>query len=229
MAMLKKHLDHELSDLRDLLLEMGGFVEKAIEESIKALLEKSEDRCKRVHEIEREINRSHKKVDEECFKLLASQAPLATDLRLILATVKINTDLERMGDQAVNIAYHAENLIKSTPLKPFIDIPRMADEAQKMVRDALDAFVTGSEVLAKSVVVRDDVIDLLKEQIQAEMLNIMEKDPKLVRPGLQIIQIAKNLERLGDHATNIAEDVIFIRSGEDIRHPGTTSGERASG
>jgi phosphate transport system protein len=199
---------------------MGGYVEKAIEESTLGLVEGKNDRFLRVHEIEKTINQLHKEVDEDCLNLLATQSPLAKDLRTILAVVKINTDLERMGDQAVNIALNAVEYLRGNPIKPLIDIPRMADLSRMMAREALDAFVRTDTKLAETVLARDDEVDRLKNQIFRELMTYMISDPKKIEQALSLILIARNLERVGDHATNIAEDVIFIGTGKDIRHGG---------
>jgi phosphate transport system protein len=151
---------------------------------------------------------------------LARQSPLAADLRLVVAVIKINTDLERMGDQAVNIAYNGQRYLEEPALKPLIDLPRMAQIVREMVRQALDAFVRQDLVLARQVLDRDDAVDNLKDQIFRELLTYMISDPKTIQRALNLILIARNLERLGDHATNIAEDVIYAISGRDVRHGG---------
>jgi len=219
---MDRSIDAGLAKLKDKLLLMGGYVEKAVEESTQALIEGQPTRFDLVHEMEHKINQLHKEVDEDCLKLLATQSPLAVDLRLILAVVKINTDLERMGDQAVNIAYNGQEYLKQPPLKPLIDIPRMAEEARSMTREALDAFVRKDVVLAHAVVKRDDALDAMKNQIFRELLTYMMADPKKIEQALCLILIARNLERVGDHATNIAEDVVFVVSGQDIRHGGSS-------
>jgi phosphate transport system protein len=219
---MDRSIDAGLSKLKEKLLSMGGYVEKAIEESTQALIENQPNRFEKVHECETVINRLHKEVDEDCLKLLATQSPLAADLRLIIAVVKINTDLERMGDQAVNIAYNGQEYLKHPPLKPLIDIPRMAEQVRVMSRQALDAFVKRDAVLAQEVVEKDDAVDAMKNQIFRELLTYMMGDPKKIEQALNLILIARNLERVGDHATNIAEDVIFVVSGQDIRHGGVS-------
>jgi phosphate transport system protein len=221
---MDRTIDSGLAKLKDKLLLMGGYVEKAIEEATMGLVEQKADRFTRVHDFEKTVNQLHKEIDEDCLNLLATQSPLARDLRTILAIIKINTDLERMGDQAVNIAYNAAEYLKSPPLKPLIDIPRMAEQARFMVRESLDSFVRVDTKLAEDVLARDDEVDMLKNQIFRELLTYMISDPKRIEQGLNLILIARNLERVGDHATNIAEDVIFIATGEDIRHGGSQSG-----
>jgi phosphate transport system protein len=217
---VERNIDSEIGRLREKLLSMGGYVEKAIEEATQALIENQPNRFDRVHEFEEKINQLHIQVDEDCLKFLATQSPLAADLRFILAVIKINTDLERMGDQAVNIALNGREYLARPPLKPLIDIPRMANEARFMVKESLDAFVKKDVALAQDVLKRDDSVDAMKNQIFRELLTYMMGDPKTVEQAMCLILIARNLERVGDHATNIAEDVIFVVSGQDIRHGG---------
>lgn len=217
---MDRTIDSGLAKLKDKLLLMGGYVEKAIEEATQGLVEQKPERFGRVHEFEKTVNQLHKEVDEDCLNLLATQSPLASDLRTILAIIKINTDLERMGDQAVNIALNADEYLRSPPLKPLIDIPRMAEQVRFMVRESLDAFVRVDTKMAQDVLNRDDAVDNLKNQIFRELMTYMISDPKRIEQGLNLILIARNLERVGDHATNIAEDVIFIVTGRDIRHGG---------
>ena len=157
-------------------------------------------------------------IDDRCLKLLATQTPLAVDLRLITSAMKINADLERIGDQAVNIAESVLVLIPQPPLKPLIDIPRMAEIAEKMIRDALDAFVKKDAELARDVLRRDDEVDELKDQVFRELLTYMMADPGTIQRALSLILISRHLERIADHATNIAEDVIFIVEAKDVRH-----------
>jgi phosphate transport system protein len=217
---MDRSIDGGMAKLKEKLLLMGGYVEKAIEEATLGLVEAKADRFTRVHEVETTINQLHKEVDEDCLNLLATQSPLAKDLRTILAVVKINTDLERMGDQAVNIALNAVEYLQAPPIKPLIDIPRMAEISRKMAREALDAFVRTDLALAKKVLESDDEVDNLKNQIFRELITYMISDPKKIEQALSLILVARNLERVGDHATNIAEDVIFIGTGKDIRHGG---------
>lgn len=215
---MERHFDIELRDLKARILSMGGLVEKAIEESLQALIQREPKRFEKVHELEVGINRHHIEVDEACLKLLARQSPLGGDLRWILAVIKINTDLERMGDQAVNISHNGTRYLSEAPLKPLIDLPRMADQVRLMVREALDAFVHADVEKAQRVLEMDDVVDGLKNQIFRELITYMIGDPKAIERALNLILIARNLERLGDHATNIGEDVIFAITGKDVRH-----------
>lgn len=217
---MERHFESEFRNLKQQILAMGGAVERAIEESTQALIERKSDLFDHVHELEKSINQAHIEVDETCLNLLARQSPLAADLRLVVAVIKINTDLERMGDQAVNIAHNGVRYLKEPPLKPLIDIPKMAEEVRRMVREALDAFVTQNVELARGVLDRDDTVDAYKNQIFRELLTYMMSDPKSIERAMNLILIARNLERVGDHATNIAEDVIFAITGDDIRHGG---------
>jgi phosphate transport system protein len=217
---MDRHFDVELRLLKEQILAMGGCVEQAIEQATQALIERQPEKFDRVYELEKTVNQSHIQVDDACLRLLAKQSPLAKDLRLIIAVIKINTDLERMGDQAVNISHNGKRYLSEPPLKPLIDLPRMAEEVRFMVREALDAFVKQDEDLAQDVLNRDDSVDALKNQIFRELITFMISDPRTIERALNLILIARNLERLGDHATNIAEDVIFAVSGRDIRHGG---------
>jgi len=215
---MERQIDIEIREMKELILTMGGCVEKAIEEATQALILREPQRFQKVYEIEKTINELHIQVDEACVKILARQSPLAADLRWIVATIKINTDLERMGDQAVNISHNGERYLTEPPLKPLIDLPRMASEVRQMVRSCLDAFVRKDLVLAEKVLEHDDIVDGLKNEIFDELRDYMTKDPAAVQRALNLILIARNLERLGDHATNVAEDVIYALTGKDIRH-----------
>jgi len=215
---MERYFEIELRNLKQQILAMGGNVERAIELAVSALLDRKVERFEEVHQLERKINEAHMQVDEACLKLLARQSPLATDLRFVFAIIKINGDLERMGDQAVNIAMNGKKYLSEPPLKPLIDIPRMAKETESMVRQALDALVTRNIQLAEDVLDRDDTVDAFKNQIFRELITYMIADPRTIERALELILIARNLERIGDHATNIAEDVIFAITGKDIRH-----------
>ena len=166
------------------------------------------------------MNDLHMEVDDRCFKLLALHQPMAADLRVIVAAVKINTDLERVGDLAVNIAEAALRYVHQPPVKKLIDIPRMGVIAQGMLRDALDAYVRRDIDLARQVLNRDDELDLLKTLVFRELLGKMAKDPSIINASLDLILVSRHLERTGDHATNVAEDVIFMVSAQDVRHKG---------
>ena len=215
---MQRHFDQEFSTLKDKILAMGDDVQLAVDFAIQGLIDRNEEAFKQVHEIEKRINTFHREVDEYCLKLLARQSPLAANLRLVFSVVKINADLERMGDQAVNIAYNGSHYLKVPPLKPLVDLPKMGAEVKLMVRDALEAFVTQNIELANKVLAYDDVVDGLKDKIFKDLCAIMKTDTTIIEPALNLILIARNLERLGDHATNIAEEAIFDASGQDVRH-----------
>jgi phosphate transport system protein len=215
---MQRFFDHELKSLKQQILDMGVLVEKTIELALQGLIERNAKYFDEVHMVEKTINRFHISIDENCLKLLARQSPLASDLRLVLAIIKINTDLERMGDQSVNIAHNGRHYISEPALKPLEDLPKMAADVRVMVRQSLDAFFRSDKDLAQRVVLLDDGIDDYKNKIFRDLAAIMKSNPESVDRALNLILVARNLERLGDHATNIAEDVIFIASGEDIRH-----------
>jgi len=197
---------------------MAGFVEQAIERAVEALGERNLGKLAEVHVIEKKINQAHIDVDTTCLGLLARQAPVAADLRLILAIIKINTDLERMGDQAENLSYNTEHYLKHPTVPAAQNLPQMAALVRVMVREALDAFVNSDLALARKVLMSDDAVDAFKDRTVHQLTELMKSDPARVDACLNLILIARNLERLADHATNIAEDVIFAATGEDVRH-----------
>jgi phosphate transport system protein len=216
--MERHHFEVELQALRNQLLTMGGMVEERVHRAIDALVHRREEEARKVIAGDKDVNDLQMDIDDRCLRLLATQTPLAVDLRLITSAMKINADLERVGDQAVNIAENALTLLPQPPLKPLIDIPRMAEVAEKMIRDALDAFVRRDAALARDVLRRDDEVDDLKDQVFRELLTYMMADPGTISRALSLILISRNLERIADHATNIAEDVIFIAEAKDVRH-----------
>ena len=216
--MERHHFETELQALRNQLLTMGGLVEERVHHAVHALVHRREEEAQRIIATDNEINDFQIDIDNRCLKLLATQTPLAVDLRLITSAMKINADLERVGDQAVNIAESVLVLLPQPPLKPLIDIPRMATIAEKMIRDALDAFVKKDAALARDVLRRDDEVDELKDQVFRELLTYMMADPGTIQRALSLILVSRNLERIADHATNIAEDVIFITEAKDVRH-----------
>jgi phosphate transport system protein len=213
-----RHFQEELEQLKTRLLEMGGLAEEQIRRAVTALVERDHELIDRVLNGDEPLNRLHIEIDSRCFTLLALHQPMAVDLRAIVAAVKINTDLERVGDMAVNIAEAARRYATHPPVKKLIDIPRMAAIAQSMLRDALDAFVRRDTDLAQKVLNEDDKLDALKTQIFRELLTYMLADPSTIEPALDLILISRHLERVGDHATNVAEDVIFMVSARDVRH-----------
>jgi phosphate transport system protein len=214
----KRHFAEELDELRRRLLVMGGIAEDRVRLAVRGLVNRDPARLEEVIVGDADLNRFHVEIDDRCFKLLALHQPMAGDLRTIVAAVKINGDLERVGDLAVNIAEAAQRYITHPPVKPLVDIPRMAEFAQTMLHDALDAFVTRDVAAAQRVLDSDDLLDELKNQVFRELLTYMLGDQRTVEPGLDLILVSRHLERVGDHATNIAEDVIFIVAARDVRH-----------
>jgi len=213
-----RHFQEELEQLKARLLEMGGLAEEQVRVAVKALVDRDRDLIERVLTGDEPINKLHIEIDGRCFTLLALHQPMAVDLRAIVSAVKINTDLERVGDLAINIAEAARRYAQHPAVKKLIDIPRMAAIAQSMLRDALDAFVRRDMVLAQHVLDEDDKLDSLKTQVFRELLTYMLQDPATIEAALDLILISRHLERIGDHATNIAEDVIFMVSARDVRH-----------
>ena len=224
MERVVRHFQEELGVLQERLLAMGGFAEERVREAVLGLASRDVGLVEHVRSGDEPINDLHIEIDDRCFKLLALHQPMAADLRAIVAAVKINTDLERVGDLAVNIAEAATRYLLHAPVKPLIDIPRMGEIAQRMLRDALDAFVRRDVALAESVLAADDALDALKSQIFRELLTYMMQDFEKIEPALDLILVSRHLERIGDHATNIAEDVIFMVSARDVRHLGSTAG-----
>ena len=212
------HFQEELQQLKTRLLEMGGIAEERVRASVRALTERDEALVDEVLAGDAPLNELHIEIDTRCFKLLALHQPMAVDLRAIMSAIKINTDLERVGDLAVNIGEAARRYLAHPPVKELIDIPRMGDLAQRMLRDALDAFVRRDVDLAQRVLDADDELDGLKTQVFRELLTYMLEDPHTIEPSLDLILVSRHLERVGDHATNIAEDVIFMVSARDVRH-----------
>jgi phosphate transport system protein len=213
-----RHLDKELDRLQQRLLEMAGMVESAIHLSVRSLVGRDEASARQVLRNEARINQIEIEIDDVATGLLALHQPMATDLRFLTAAIKINSDLERMGDLAVNIVERAINLMRLPPVQPLIDIPRMAELAQSMVRKSLNAFVNRDAELARGVLLSDDAVDNQKDGIYAELIRYMEADPSKVAASVDLIFVAHNLERIADHATNIAEDVLFLVKGVDVRH-----------
>lgn len=219
---MERTLDHALDDLKKLILSMGGYVENALQHAMTAVVKKDPSQFPFVHEIEKKINECHIQVDNVCLSILAKQGPVARDLRLILSVIKINTDLERMGDQCVNISHTGKDYFSRAPLTLFIpEIQRMFEVARQMVTSSLDSFVRGDLEQAREILKMDDELDQLKNKIFKEVQAHMKANSQDVETGLDLILIARNLERLGDHATNIAEDVIFAYTGKDVRHGGS--------
>jgi phosphate transport system protein len=212
------HFQDELEQLKTRLLEMGGLAEERVRSSVQALVDRDAALVERVLRGDDAINQLHIEIDDRCFKLLALHQPMAVDLRAIVSAVKINTDLERVGDLAVNIVEAVVRYMRHPPVKPLIDIPQMAEIAQRMLRDALDAYVQRDVPKAEAVLAEDDRLDGLKTQVFRELLTYMLQNPSTIEPALDLILVSRHLERIGDHATNVAEDVIFMVSARDVRH-----------
>lgn len=214
-----KHFDDELRALKDQLLAMGGLVENHISEAMRALLERDPARAKRVIDEDRKVNMMELQIDEQCIRLLALRQPAASDLRFIAAALKIVTDLERIGDLTVNMAERAMALAAEPPLRAVVDLPRMATAAQTMLREVLEAFVTHDAARAERVMAADDQIDQWLVGVFDELRAEMTRDPSVVNRGISTIFFAKHIERLADHTTNVAEMVVYVVRGTDVRHP----------
>ena len=221
---MKGHTDRqyeaELIRVRDLLAAMGGKVEGMIQDAVQALVDHDPDRATTVVGRDREVNVLELEVDELCLQVLARRQPTASDLRFLAASLKLVVDLERIGDLAVNVADRVVELAQQPALKPYIDLPRMGRIAREMVSDALDAFVRRDAALARTVFPRDNTVDAIYAQVLRELLTYMIEDPRNIYRATRLLSIAKHLERIGDHATNVAEQVIFLVEGHDVRHKG---------
>jgi phosphate transport system protein len=213
-----RHFVTEIETLQQRLLEMGGLAEAAIHDSIRALIARDEKIARQVLINEARINQMEMENDELTVRLLALHQPMARDLRFLTVAIKINNDLERIGDLAVNIVERALSLLKQPPVKPLIDIPHMARLAESMVRQSLDAFVRRDPEAARAVLLADDAVDGLRDAIHQELVGFMQRDASSISRALDLILVARNLERIADHATNLAEDVLFLVQGIDVRH-----------
>jgi phosphate transport system protein len=213
-----RHFIEELDELQKSLLEMAGLVESAIHKSVLSLVERDEAQAQDVLRNEARINQMEIEIDDFTVGLLALYQPMAKDLRFLTAAIKINSDLERMGDLAVNTVERALSLMCEPPVKPLIDIPQMAKLVESMVRRSLDAFVQRDAELARAVLLSDDAVDDVRDAIYQELIGFMKRDPATISRALDLIFVARNLERIADHATNIAEDVLFLVKGVDVRH-----------
>jgi phosphate transport system protein len=216
--MERHHFETDMQALKNRLLGMGALVEERVHQAVISLMERRQDLAERVAADDREVNDLQIEIDDRALKLLALQQPMATDLRLITSAMKINADLERIGDQAVNIAENVLKLLPHPPLRAILNITRMAEIAEQMTRDSLDSFVRKDAALARSVLARDDEVDQLKDHVFRVLLTYMMADPGTIERALGLILISRNLERIADHATNIAEDVIFLVEAKDVRH-----------
>ena len=221
---MKEHFSEQLEQLRRNLILMGGEVERQIQRAIEALTEMDVNKALTVIAADEEIDRMENANEELAIQLLALQAPVAVDLRFVVGALKINNDLERIGDHAVNIAEGAERMAGTKPFKPFIDIPYMAEVAMSMLKQALDSFVNRDAELAKKVIKRDDILDEKNVSVIRELLTYMAEYPTLITYCLELISISKNLERVGDLATNIAEDTIYIAEAKWVKHHATEIG-----
>ena len=215
---MQRHFHEELEALKQTLLAMGGLVEDQIRRVMTALLERDSAMAQEVIERDHRVNAYDVEVDEKCVELLALHQPAAGDLRFITTAMKIVTDLERIGDQAVNIAQRTVELNLEPQLKPYIDLPRMAEKSQRMVKESLDAFVARDTELARQVCAEDAAVDALKEQIFRELLTFMMSDARTIPRAIRLILISRFLERVADHATNIAEMVIYMVESKMVRH-----------
>jgi phosphate transport system protein len=213
-----RQYEEELRGLRAGLLKMGGLVEGQIADAVEALVQRDTALARQVVERDQEVNRMDVESDERCIRLLALHQPTASDLRFITTGLKITTDLERIGDNAVNIAERAIELNDEPQVKPYVDLPRMADIAQSMVKDSIDAFMRQDTELADQVIDRDDEVDALNRQVYRELLSYMAEEPATIARATRILFVSKNLERVADHATNIAEMVVYMVKGRSIRH-----------
>ena len=217
----ERRFDHELGELKKHLLRMAALVENMIDIAIRALMDRNEDPAKNMLDSEQEVNRLQIEIDEEALRLLALRQPVATDLRFIVTASRINSELERIGDLTMNILENVHTLCQQPQLKPLIDIPEMARMARKMLRESLDSFVQEDVLLAQSVIMSDDRLDDLKDQVFRELLTYMMSDPRTVERAMALILVSRHLERIGDHAVNIAEETIYVVQGRDVRHPKT--------
>ena len=223
---MQRHIDQELADLKTELLKMGALVEEQVERAIKALVDRDSTLAAKVIERDKLVNRYDVEIDENCIRLLALQAPAARDLRFVTTAMKISTELERMSDLAENICERVIELNEEPQLKPYIDIPRMGNWAMKMVRECLDAFVRSDAELARKVCANDDFVDNLTHQLFRELLSFMLEDPGTITRAIRLTFIGKYIERIADHATNVAELVIYMVEGKIVRHmapPGPTA------
>jgi len=221
--------ERDLKDVKENLVYLGALVEKAIHDAVKALLDRDSDLARKTIEGDRAIDRLDEDIEEKCITLLALRQPIARDLRFITTAIKINGHLERIGDMAVTIAKRAIALNEEPQLKPYIDLPRMGEISERMIRNSLDALIQEDVSLANRVRREDDIIDQLNEQIFRELLTFIMEDPKTTHRALLIMQISKNLERISDHAKSIADMVVFLVTGRNVRHeyPGKPNNDTA--
>jgi phosphate transport system protein len=215
---MHRHFDEQIQDIRQKLVRMGGLAESMIASALRMLIERDGRHFQDVSEREEQVNALQIEIDDLAVRVTALQQPVGSDVRFLFMAARITSELERIGDQAMNICQSAEHLLKAPPLKPFVDIPIMAEIAQSMVRDSLDALVRKEVAIAERVLREEDKVDAFRDQIFRELLTYMMADPATIPRALSLILISRNLERVGDHATNIAEEVIYWIQGRDIRH-----------
>lgn len=213
-------MEKQLLEIKNSIVSMGGFVEKALVVLGESLQHQKKDLVQRVRELEEQINQLHVQVDSLCMKLIATQSPVAKDLRFTLAVIKMNADIERMGDQCISISYAIDEYHRELPLAEMKLIQDMLKDVQKMVRMALDCFIQGNLDLAEEVLEFDDQVDQMRNQVNEQMIKKMQMEPSFIPAAMDLIFMARNFERIADHCTNIAEDVIFVNTGKDIRHGG---------
>ena len=213
-----RHFKDDLEELKRRLLTMAALAETRLQMALRGLVERDREVLDEVVFGDTKLNDLQIEIDERCFTLIALQQPVAVDLRVIVSAMKINCDLERVGDLAVNVGQAAQSYLQHPPVKPLIDLPRMGDLALKMLREAIGACVSRDVGLAQAVLQQDDLLDALKDQVFRELLTHMLGNPSTIAPGVDLVLISRHLERVGDHATNIAEDVIFVEHGRDVRH-----------
>jgi len=215
---MERHFDQELAELKETLLRMANLAESSVAQALKALVQRDSALAKRVDVDDHLLDQLEMNIDDRCIKLLALRRPIAKDLRFIAMGMRISNDLKRIGDEAVNIAHRTEELNKEPILKPLLDIPRMAEIVRGMIRDALDAFVYEKPDVARQVATRDEDVDKLNQQLHREVTSFMIEDPHTITRCLNLMGVSHDLERIGDHATNIAEEIVYLYEGRDIRH-----------
>lgn len=216
--MMHRHFDEQILEIRQKLVRMGGLAESMIASALRMLIERDDRHFRDVTEREEQVNALQIEIDDLAVRVTALQQPVGSDVRFLFMAARITSELERIADQAMNICQSAEHLLKAPPLKPFVDIPIMAEIAQRMVRDSLDALIRKDASIAERVLREEDKVDAFRDQIFRELLTYMMADPATIPRALSLILISRNLERVGDHATNIAEEVIYWIQGRDIRH-----------
>lgn len=217
---MKRHFDEEQKALKEKILRMGAMVEEQVANAIKALVDRDTDLARQVISRDHKVNAMDVDIDEDCLRLIALHQPMAGDLRFLTTAMKIATELERMSDLSENISERAIELSEEPQIKPYIDIPRMAERAERMLKEVLDAFVNGDSALARKVLGDDDFIDELNEQIFRELLSFMIEDPHKITRAIRISFVSKYIERIADHATNIGELIVYMVEGKIIRHTG---------